>query len=403
MDTELLRSRMDFAWSVVMERFYNPDTKLIYDYVSGKCGDKGFSHLPTLEEIKANKPNVAGWTSGMEDSVLNGGSMLEAIISRYEITGEEEMKAFAADIFDGLYTCATVSEESGYLARSVSPIDKKSHYINSSRDQYTHWLYMGVLFYNSALSTPEQKEKIKEVLVSFAKKAERDVVAENDYALLREDGKPGIFCEMYKDSMGRHEVNRYPMFYMAAYMVSEDGHWLDMYKKYRDWALNIAETLTEEMLNRETYCYLFLQMQYSLRLLYDGEKDAEYKERYLKLMEFLAKISYKHILLALNKLDTLDYTQEILEWRSAPEFSYFVERGEKVYSPKINHTNEVFRTLRNAGEAILIGCLAPTFKFDAEQSRDIEELLYRADYQNAYSYWLVQCCGAYWMYRLKNQ
>ncbi len=401
--SELLRSKMNNAWSIVMNRFYNPETKLIYDYVSGKNGENGFSHLPTPEEIKANKPNVAGWTSGMEDSVLNGGSMLEAIIARYEITNEESMRALAEDIFDGLYTCATVSEEKGYLARSVSPIDKKTHYINSSRDQYTHWLYMGVLFYRSPLANDEQKKKIKEVLVSFAQKAERDVVPENDFSLLREDGKPGIFCEMYKDGMGRHEVNRYPMFYMAAYMVTGDVHWLDQYKKYRDWALDIAETLTVELLNREAYCYLFLQMQYSLRLLYDGEEDEEYKLRYYKLMHFIAQIAYKHIHSALNNMDKIDYDGEILDWHNATEYSYFRERGEEVYSPKINFTNDLFRLFRNAAEAILIGCICPDFKFTEIQSADIEKLLFNAKYEKAYSYWIVQCCGAYWMYMLTQK
>ncbi len=403
MKSELLRTRMDTAWDIVMTRFYNPDTKLLYDYVSGKNGSNGFAHLPTIEDIKASKPNVAGWTSGMEDSVLNGGSMLEAIIARYEITGEPEMKDLAADIFDGLYTCATISDQKGYLARSVSPIDKKTHYINSSRDQYTHWLYMGVLFYRSSLSNEEQKQKIREVLVSFAEKAERDVVAENDFSLLREDGKPGIFCEMYKNTMGRHEVNRYPMFYMAAYMVTGDGHWLEQYKKYRDWALEIAETTTYDTLDRETYCYLFLQMQYSLRLLYDGEEEEAYKLRYYKLMQFIAQIAYKHIRSALNGMDKIIYDMEILDWHTAPEHSYFRERGEDVYSPKINHANETFRLFRNAAEAILIGCICPDFRFSAEQCADIEALLLNAKYEKAFSYWVIQCCGAYWMYRLTQK
>ena len=102
-----LCSRMEDAWAVVMSRFYYPETKLIYDYVSGKYGDRGLKHLPTLDEIKQNKPNVAGWQSGMEDCVLNGGSMLEAIIAKFELTKEESLRKVAADIFDGLYLCAT--------------------------------------------------------------------------------------------------------------------------------------------------------------------------------------------------------------------------------------------------------------------------------------------------------
>lgn len=398
MKNTLLQTKMDGAWQVVMDRLYHPETKLIYDYVSGKDGDRGFSHLPTPEEIKQNKPNVAGWQSGMEDCVLNGGSMLEAIITRYELTGDESLRALAADIFDGLYTCATVSEQKGYLARAVTPIDKKSHYINSSRDQYTHWLYMGVLFYRSPLATEEQKQRIREVLVSFAEKAERDIVEENDYTLLREDGKRGIFCEMYKDTMGAHETNRYPMFYMAAYMVTGQAHWLSLYQKYREWALERAERLTEDTINKTPYCYAFLQMQYSLRLLYEGEEDPQYKKRYLDLMQFVAKYSYRYIRKALDEIGGLDYNGEIVDWRTPLSFSFFTQLGEQVYAPYINFTNDVFRTCRNAGEAIVIGCLCPDYQYTQQQAADVEALLGGMQYEKANSYWVVPCCGAYWLY-----
>ena len=388
MTKDILRSKMDVAWSFVTKRLYHTETKLIYDYVSGKDGDKGFSHLPTPEEIKQNKPNVAGWQSGMEDCVLNGGSMLEAIIARYEMTKDENLRGLASDLFDGLYTCATVSKDKGFLARGVTPVDGKAHYINSSRDQYTHWLYMGVLFYRSPLATEEQKQKIREVLAAFAEKAERDVTPENDFALLREDGTPGIFCELYGDRMGSHESNRYPMFYMAAYMVTGNAHWLELYQACRDWALELAERLTEESMNKNPYCYGFLQMQYSLRLLYDGEEDAAYKRRYYDLMCFVAKGAYRYIRTALTDVDQLDYNGEILNWRMPVN---------------INFTNNVFRTCRNAGEAIVIGCLCPDFKFTEQQCEDIEKLLASMRYEKANSYWPVPCCGAYWLYRLTQK
>ena len=114
-------------------------------------------------------------------------SFLEGIIARYNVTKEPELLEQAADIYEGLKTCATVSNQRGFLARSVSPIDGKSHYMNSSRDQYTHWIYIGYAFYNHPLCDESQKEKIRKVLVSFAEKAEHDVTGANNYSLLRED------------------------------------------------------------------------------------------------------------------------------------------------------------------------------------------------------------------------
>ena len=399
MDANLLRERMDTAWSVVMNRFYRKDMKLIFDYVTGNDGQWGFSHLPTVEEINANVPNEAGWGTGMEDCTLNGGSMIEAIVARYAVTGEECLKDIASDIFDGFYKNATVSKDKGFLARSVSPYDNRSHYINSSRDQYTHWMYMGVMLYNSNIATPEQKKKIREVLVSFAQKADRDVIPENQYALLREDGKPGTYCEMY-GKMGIHEYHRGPMIYMAAYAVTGDEHWLDTYKKYRDWALEGAEKISYETINRETYCYLFLQMQYSIRLLYDYEQDADYKARYYKLMQTISTIAYKHVKAAEEKMDSLEFKSVVRGWRESPAQLIAMRHGVACYSHKVDAIDEVFRVMRNAAEAIVIGCICPDFKYSAEERDTIERFLYKAQYEKAYCYWPVQCVSAYWMYLL---
>ena len=400
MDAVALRERMNVAWSVVMDRFYRPEEKLIFDYVSGKDGEWGFSHLPTLEEIAANVPNEAGWGTGMEDCTLNAGSMLEAIIARYEVTKDESLREVATDIFDGFYTNATVSKDKGFLARSVSPIDKRSHYINSSRDQYTHWMYMGVMFYKSDLSTPEQKEKIREVLVSFAEKADRDVIPENKYALLREDGKPGTYCEMY-GKMGIHEYHRGPMIYMAAYAVTKDKKWLDTYKnKYRDWALEGAEKINYETINRETFCYLFLQMQYSLRLIYDYEDEPSYKERYYNLMKIISTIAYKHVKAAEEKMDSLEFKSVVGGWREAPARLIEMRHGVACYSHSVDAIDDVFRIMRNAAEAIIIGCVCPDFEYNAEEQDTIERFLYNAKYEKAYCYWPVQCVSAYWMYMM---
>ena len=397
MDEKLLRGRMDTAWSVVMSRFYRKDMKLIYDYVTGKDGEWGFDHLPTLEEINANVPNEAGWGTGMEDCTLNGGSMIEAIIARYEITGEEHLRAEISDMFDGFYKNATISEDEGFLARSVSPLDSSSHYINSSRDQYTHWLYMGTKLYNSKLATDEQKQKIREVLVSFAKKADRDVIPENNYALLREDGKPGTYCEMY-GNLGIHECHRGPMIYMAAYAVTKDGHWLDMYRKYRDWALERAEKISDDTINREKFCYLFLQMQYSLRLLYDHEEEPEYKARYYKLMQKVSTVAYKHVRAAEEGMDKLQFKTEVRGWRGSPAYLIEMRHGVACYSHQVEAIDDVFRIMRNAAEAIIIGCICPDFKYSAEECETIERFLYKAQYEKAYCYWPVQCVAAYWTY-----
>lgn len=70
----------------------------------------------------------------MEDSVINNAMMLDTVVSRYLVTKDPALKPYADKLFAGLKLCATVSERSGFIVRSVSPFDGVSHYINSSRD-----------------------------------------------------------------------------------------------------------------------------------------------------------------------------------------------------------------------------------------------------------------------------
>ena len=118
------------ALSFIYNRFYCKDTKLIYDFLIDD--GNAFHHLPSPEEINRQYPNPCGWGVGMEDSVLNGGSLIDALVGHYEVTKDEWAKDFARELFEGMRLCATVSNNKGFIARSVSPIDKASYYINSS-------------------------------------------------------------------------------------------------------------------------------------------------------------------------------------------------------------------------------------------------------------------------------
>jgi hypothetical protein len=204
-------------------------------------------------------------------------------------------------------------------------------------------------------------------------------------------------------TMGIHEYHRGPMIYMAAYAVTKDKHWLDMYKKYRDWALEGAERISEDTINRETYCYLFLQMQYSIRLLYDNEEEESYKQRYYKLMQTISTVAYKHVRTAEARMDTLEFKSEVKGWRSAPAYLLEMRHGVACYSHQVDAIDEVFRVMRNAAEAIIIGCLCPDFTYSEAEQETIEKFLYKARYEDAYCYWPVQCVSAYWTYLVSGK
>ena len=81
------------AWEVVFRRFFCPDTELFYDFVIDD--GNAWHHLPSVEDIKASIPNPCGWGTGMEDSALNGGTLMDALVSAYALTGDGRIKEYA--------------------------------------------------------------------------------------------------------------------------------------------------------------------------------------------------------------------------------------------------------------------------------------------------------------------
>ena len=133
-----MEQKMQALWDYVFGVLYNEKTHLVYEHRTNFEKDGAFVDLPSPELIQLQIPNPCGWGTGMEDSATTSGILLDAILNRYAVTGEPEMKEYARNIALGAKLCAEVSGKRGFLARSVSPADGKRYYINTSRDLYTH-------------------------------------------------------------------------------------------------------------------------------------------------------------------------------------------------------------------------------------------------------------------------
>ena len=166
--TELYTNKL---WSDLLEKRFCMSTNLFYDFPTFGEDDKYKTYFPTPEQIKLCVPNPCGWGAGMEDGCIDGGAMLDAAVICYEQEKNPVMSDVAKRIFEGLKLCASVSGEEGFLARNVSPIDMKSYYIDSSRDQYTHWIYGASRYYESGMISDEDKAFVKKALCSFASRA----------------------------------------------------------------------------------------------------------------------------------------------------------------------------------------------------------------------------------------
>ena len=288
---------MDKTWNFAVSLLFCEKTNLFYDHLYNLTSDGAVKGLPTLEQIGAQIPNPNGWSTGMEDSVICGSMMLDCAMKKGEIE-------FAKRIVKGLIACATISDVPGFVARSFSPIDNKTHYSNSSRDQYTHLIYSLTYYYFSTFCDDETKTQIKTIFTQIADRMTECVVKENDYEFLREDGKIGLCFKMWGE-VGKHEYLRLPMFYLAAFVVSGDEKYNELYLKYRDEAIEKSFGLEYE---KSQTAYPILQMQYSLKFVCDFDENV--KDKCQELMSLASNAFAKK---------ANEYFEELQECARSPE------------------------------------------------------------------------------------
>ena len=379
----------------IWQKLFCGKTNLFYDFRPSDDPDANVRYLPSPELINAQIPNPCGYSTGMEDSSLNGGIMLDATVAAYEVTGEGRYIDMARTIYSGLRLCAEAHGYPGFISRSVSPDDKKSVYFNSSRDQYTNWVFGAYRYYASGFATDEHKESIKNAFVEIAKKLERDVIPENDYNLLRPDGQQGIALAMW-GNIEAHEFLRMPMFYLAAYYVSGDDHWKDLYEKYRDEAL---EKSFEIDCSKLWHAYCSLQMQYSVKLLYGLESDAVYKAKYKELMERIAEYYIPgfedECLKVTLENSSIDLSAGYGVWdKLQARYKGFIG-GRAYYCPTHpKEASDCFYALRDIGNSAQVIALAG--KGDERILNAVMSVIEKVDTDNHYTGGPIDLYGAYW-------
>ena len=216
--------------SYIQNRLYYPKTGLIYD-----CIIESGTVLPTAEEIAADIPNANGCGTVMEDCMITGGTMLHGLCTRMERTGGSG-SGFAAQIADGMLKSAEQGKD-GYIPRGVHPSDGKLHYRDCSRDQITMCLYGLLRYALSGFCSGEMKERIAALAKRTADRAIRNVIPENDYNLLTEDGKPSLNGRFWGEKCGTHEIFRLPQIDLTAYVLTGEEMYYTHYLSVRDEAL----------------------------------------------------------------------------------------------------------------------------------------------------------------------
>ena len=281
-----LSEKMSDAWETIWSRFYHPQTNQFFTTEP--------SRLPSAERVKSLDPNDCGYGTGMDDCPLFGGILLVAICDQYDVTHHDSLTTDALSVFKGLRLCVTAHGVPGFVARGVCPEDGKSIYITSSRDQYTHFVHGFWRYYHSPLCDQDAKATIRDILQAIADRMTRNVTPENNYDFLRADGSqdPRGICRMLH--VRTHEAARLPMFYAAAWDVGRNEEHYRLYRKFLPQAVEQSLELShlpQAEIARWIPPYAVLQMQCSLEVLHDLERDPEMKSQIKKAMLRVAEFA----------------------------------------------------------------------------------------------------------------
>jgi hypothetical protein len=389
-NVRVLSESVRAAWDVSWEMFFRDKTNLFYDWLSSYDRATCLAHLPTVEEISRQYPNPNGWGTGMEDSMINAGVMLPMVCDRYETTREDMLAEYAAKIFSGMVSCGRVHGVKGFVARSICLEDAHSVYIDSSRDQYTHYVHGLWYFYRSPLSTPAQRDTIREMIKWICEYSERCITPENNFKFNRADGTPAISTMKMWD-VAPHEAARLPMIYAAGWNITGDAHWKELYRKYaRDAA---EQSCAIGLLDS---CYPLLQMQTSLELLYDVEKeDQSLKELYKAIMERVAEIVMYHAWKSNRTRMKCDTGILCRDWRKRGEKGWHVTDGYKV--PKFDDDFlRQFLCVREQFESPLAQMLCPGRSLSANQLALLLNAIRQTDARHHAAYGIFYLQAAYW-------
>lgn len=379
-----LRAKVDEAWRAAWDRFYDERTHLFYDYVSSHDPEKRLACLPTPDETSRQYPNPNGWGTGMEDCAISGGLLMSMICDRFEATGDQGLRPYAGKIFAGLELLGTLSPSEGFVIRGVSPADGKSHYCESSRDQYTWFAYGLWRYFHSALSQPEEKAAMRQIIAAVCRRLERNVVAANNYRIGKETGAfDSIVDKMWENEA--HEIARLPMIYAIGADMTGDGHWKELARRYSPEAAEKSKGASTKV------PYALLQQQVSLEALYQLEDSPELKRQWLEAMRLVAGRAQVFLDRCLKYLPPAAGPIH-LDWRTWP----LRNSGGYQVPTRPDAIMAEERTIREPAEAALALLLLPEPSLSPEHLGLVRQTIGQVDYPKVVLYGHFYTQAAYW-------
>jgi len=274
--TDCIEKQIAAMWEQVTTRLLRPDTDLIYDFEVPCVSD-----YPSAEEVRNRYPNPCGYSTGMEDGMIAGGTMLDACLVRYALRGEAFVAALCHRLVAGMLACCEAAQD-GFVPRALCPNAQDLFYPDSSRDQYTMLLFGFFRFLESGLCDETERARIASVCVAIARRARNNVTEKNGYDLLRADGKPSLNCVMWGQGLSNHEICRLPLIYLMAWHTGADEASLAAYRAIR------TEVLARSLPMQKQYGSFYTLQQMQAALYVCGALDPEARADYRRIMQTVA-------------------------------------------------------------------------------------------------------------------
>lgn len=309
-DNAELEQRINRLWEYSAKTFRSPKTGLFYGRTLHKLPP--LRSYPTREQYRRGEYrtqgykkgdeksvgyNLHGGGSGTEDCSLFTGTLLAAMCDKYTATGDSSCRQQARMAYEGLRSAATAHGEPGFIARGVCHEDGKTIFAGTSRDQYTNAVYGFWRYYCSSLSSEREKAEIRSILCAVADKMIREISPENNYSFRFAYGLPddrGV-AKMYSPTPS-YVTLRLAMIYAAAWDVSGNRTYYDLFLKYLDNGLTGTEKWIEEQQKAKprharSPAYVVLQQAHALELAAKTVKDPEKGKRILDVFRTLCSFA----------------------------------------------------------------------------------------------------------------
>ncbi len=379
-----LSAKAGDAWRAAWDRFFDERTYLFYDYVCSYDPAQQLAGLPTPAEAAQQKPNPNGWGTGMEDCAISGGLMLAMVCDRFAATGDAAMCPYAQKVFVGLKALVESSTTDGFVCRGLCPADGKSHYPESSRDQYTWYIYGLWRYYHSSIALTEDKAAIRKLITAVCVRMERNIVPGRNFSIGKDTGTfDGIVDKMWENMA--HEVARLPMIYAIGADITGDKHWKDLARRYSvEAAAKSKEASTKVP-------YALLQQQTSLEVLQQLEDDPALKQQWLEAMRLVAERSQGFLTKCLKYQppsgDSLNF-----DWRTWP----LKKSGPYLVPTRPEALLAEDRTIREPAEAALVLLLRPAPQLTPEQLALVKRMIAQVDYSKVVYYGHYYQLALYW-------